>query len=160
MTTIKLDPGAALLLDALHGAGHAAYAVGGCVRDSLLGLDPHDWDLCTSALVGPEAAGFARQVDGFVGRVGAGTGDDLDAAGRALDHCSHDLQVLFDRECGRFARRANSNDAAGTRLDMKIDQTVQCFKINTAVFEHGGHNRDQTSGEHVRACERNKKMEI
>ena len=49
MTTIKLDPGAALLLDALHGVGHAAYAVGGCVRDSLLGLDPHDWDLCTSA---------------------------------------------------------------------------------------------------------------
>ena len=49
MTTIKLDPGATLLLDALHGAGHAAYAVGGCVRDSLLGLDPHDWDLCTSA---------------------------------------------------------------------------------------------------------------
>ena len=49
MTTIKLDPDAALLLDALHGAGHAAYAVGGCVRDSLMGLDPHDWDLCTSA---------------------------------------------------------------------------------------------------------------
>ena len=49
MTTIKLDPGAALLLDALHGAGHAAYVVGGCVRDSLLGLAPHDWDLCTSA---------------------------------------------------------------------------------------------------------------
>ena len=49
MTTIKLDPGAALLLDALHGAGHAAYAVGGCVRDSLLGQSPHDWDLCTSA---------------------------------------------------------------------------------------------------------------
>ena len=49
MTTIKLDPGAALLLAALHGAGHAAYVVGGCVRDSLLGLDPHDWDLCTSA---------------------------------------------------------------------------------------------------------------
>ena len=49
MTTIKLEPGAALLLDALHGAGHAAYAVGGCVRDSLLGQAPHDWDLCTSA---------------------------------------------------------------------------------------------------------------
>ena len=47
---IKLDPGAAALLDALHGAGYAAYVVGGCVRDSLLGLVPHDWDLCTSAL--------------------------------------------------------------------------------------------------------------
>ena len=37
-------------------------------------------------LVGPEAAGFARQFDGFVGRVGAGAGDDLDAAGCVPDH--------------------------------------------------------------------------
>ena len=49
MTTIRLDEGAAELLDALHRAGYAAYAVGGCVRDSLLGLAPHDWDLCSSA---------------------------------------------------------------------------------------------------------------
>lgn len=36
-------------IDALEAAGFAAYAVGGCVRDSLLGLTPHDYDLCTSA---------------------------------------------------------------------------------------------------------------
>ena len=48
--TIRMDEGAAELLDTLHAAGYAAYAVGGCVRDSLLGLTPHDWDLCTSAL--------------------------------------------------------------------------------------------------------------
>lgn len=30
--------------------GHSAYAVGGCVRDSLLGNTPYDWDICTSAL--------------------------------------------------------------------------------------------------------------
>ena len=47
---LTLDPGAAALLDALHAAGYAAYAVGGCVRDSLLGRIAHDWDLCTSAL--------------------------------------------------------------------------------------------------------------
>ena len=47
---LTLDPGAAALLDALHGAGYAAYAGGGCVRDSLLGRAAHDWDLCTSAL--------------------------------------------------------------------------------------------------------------
>ena len=47
---LTLDPGAAALLDALHTAGYAAYAVGGCVRDSLLGRTAHDWDLCTSAL--------------------------------------------------------------------------------------------------------------
>lgn len=33
----------------LEDAGFAAYAVGGCVRDWLLGLEPHDYDLCTSA---------------------------------------------------------------------------------------------------------------
>ena len=47
---LTLDPGAAALLDTLHAAGYAAYAVGGCVRDSLLGRTAHDWDLCTSAL--------------------------------------------------------------------------------------------------------------
>ncbi len=30
--------------------GYSAYAVGGCVRDSLLGNKPDDWDICTSAL--------------------------------------------------------------------------------------------------------------
>ena len=46
---ITIEPGASALLDALHRADFAAYAVGGCVRDSLLGLAPHDWDLCTAA---------------------------------------------------------------------------------------------------------------
>ncbi len=50
MEQIKIEPGAAKLLDKLHAAGYKAYAVGGCVRDSLLGQMPHDWDLCTSAL--------------------------------------------------------------------------------------------------------------
>ena len=33
----------------LREAGHQVYAVGGCVRDALLGLTPHDYDLCTDA---------------------------------------------------------------------------------------------------------------
>lgn len=37
------------VLDALHDAGHQAYIVGGCVRDSLLGNEPKDWDVTTSA---------------------------------------------------------------------------------------------------------------
>ena len=37
-------------IDLLENAGFAAYAVGGCVRDTWLGLTPHDYDLCTSAL--------------------------------------------------------------------------------------------------------------
>ena len=36
-------------MEALERAGFAAYAVGGCVRDALLGRTPHDFDLCTDA---------------------------------------------------------------------------------------------------------------
>lgn len=43
----------------LEQAGFDAYAVGGCVRDSLLGLTPHDYDLCTNALPAQTAALFA-----------------------------------------------------------------------------------------------------
>ena len=36
-------------MQALSDAGHQVYAVGGCVRDAMLGITPHDYDLCTSA---------------------------------------------------------------------------------------------------------------
>ena len=38
------------ILRKLTMSGFEAYAVGGCVRDSILGRVPHDWDICTSAL--------------------------------------------------------------------------------------------------------------
>ena len=47
------------LLDALRAAGYEAYPVGGCVRDSLMGRVPADWDLCTSALPAQTEAVFA-----------------------------------------------------------------------------------------------------
>ncbi len=37
------------ILNKLNKSGYGAYAVGGCVRDSLLGITPNDWDICTSA---------------------------------------------------------------------------------------------------------------
>lgn len=47
---LELPAGAALVLETLHRRGYQAYAVGGCVRDSLLGRAPKDWDICTDAL--------------------------------------------------------------------------------------------------------------
>ena len=38
------------ILQRLNRAGFSAFVVGGCVRDSLRGVTPHDWDLCTQAL--------------------------------------------------------------------------------------------------------------
>ena len=46
-------------IDALEQRGFAAYAVGGCVRDACLGLEPQDYDLCTNALPEETEAVFA-----------------------------------------------------------------------------------------------------
>ncbi len=46
---IEIPAAPAQLLRRLNDADFEAYAVGGCVRDALLGITPHDWDICTSA---------------------------------------------------------------------------------------------------------------
>ena len=56
---MQLSDAARLCLDTLEQAGYEAYAVGGCVRDSLLGKVPHDYDLCTNALPAETARLFA-----------------------------------------------------------------------------------------------------
>lgn len=48
-------------IEALEGASFATYAVGGCVRDHLLGLAPHDFDLCTAATPDQIQAVFAHR---------------------------------------------------------------------------------------------------
>ncbi len=45
----RIDPDAANVVRRLKDSGHAAYLVGGCVRDLLLGLKPKDFDVVTSA---------------------------------------------------------------------------------------------------------------
>ena len=47
---MDLPRSVAACMDTLEQAGYSAFAVGGCVRDWLLGISPHDYDLCTSAL--------------------------------------------------------------------------------------------------------------
>ena len=45
----EIPSGAAYILRILHSAGYESWLVGGCVRDLLRGVEPHDWDICTSA---------------------------------------------------------------------------------------------------------------
>lgn len=56
---ITIPPQVQALLRQLNAAGFSAYAVGGCVRDSLLGCAPQDWDICTSAAPEQTEACFA-----------------------------------------------------------------------------------------------------
>lgn len=60
---ITLPRQIARILDTLTEAGFEAYAVGGCIRDSILGRTPEDWDVTTSAKPEEVKALFKRTVD-------------------------------------------------------------------------------------------------
>ena len=49
MHKISIPSGAKAIILGLRYENHETYIVGGCVRDSLLGKEPKDWDICTSA---------------------------------------------------------------------------------------------------------------
>lgn len=51
------------IIDVLMSAGYEAYAVGGCVRDSILGREPQDWDITTSAKPEQVKALFSHTID-------------------------------------------------------------------------------------------------
>lgn len=51
------------IIETLEQAGYEAYAVGGCIRDSVLGRKPNDWDITTSARPLETKALFRRTVD-------------------------------------------------------------------------------------------------
>lgn len=46
---IKMPKGAEFIIQSLEKSGFEAYIVGGCVRDAVLGREPEDWDITTSA---------------------------------------------------------------------------------------------------------------
>lgn len=50
MDTITPPKHVKQVLFTLQSRGYGAYLVGGCVRDMILGVQPNDWDICTSAL--------------------------------------------------------------------------------------------------------------
>lgn len=51
------------IIERLESCGHEAYAVGGCVRDSILGKEPADWDITTSASPKEVKALFTHTID-------------------------------------------------------------------------------------------------
>jgi tRNA nucleotidyltransferase (CCA-adding enzyme) len=57
--TIKLTDYVRYVLETLNAAGHEAVVVGGCVRDSILGKTPGDWDIATAAIPQETKAAFA-----------------------------------------------------------------------------------------------------
>ena len=61
--TIQLPEKVKFIIDTLTDAGFEAYAVGGCVRDSILGRTPGDWDITTSAAPDQVKHLFTKTID-------------------------------------------------------------------------------------------------
>lgn len=51
------------IIESIQAAGYEAYAVGGCIRDSILGREPDDWDITTSAKPEEIKALFGKTID-------------------------------------------------------------------------------------------------
>ena len=60
---IDIPRPAGKVLHRLHECGYEAYVVGGCVRDSVIGLIPDDWDITTSATPQQVRDAFRRTID-------------------------------------------------------------------------------------------------
>ncbi len=63
MTKLTMPAGARYIIEQLNNNGFEAYIVGGCVRDSLLGKSPNDWDITTSATPYEVKGIFNRTID-------------------------------------------------------------------------------------------------
>lgn len=63
MITIKMPEGVKQIIETLNKNGYEAFAVGGCIRDSVMGRNPHDWDITTSAKPHEVKKLFRRSVD-------------------------------------------------------------------------------------------------
>ncbi|MBC7960006.1 MAG: HD domain-containing protein [Vallitaleaceae bacterium] len=63
MVNIKLPKQVNDIIRKLNSKGYEAFAVGGCVRDCVLGVEPEDWDITTSALPEQVKALFYKTVD-------------------------------------------------------------------------------------------------
>ncbi|MFI3200913.1 MAG: CCA tRNA nucleotidyltransferase [Eubacteriales bacterium] len=60
---IKLPKNVTKIIKTFHTSGYEAYAVGGCIRDTILGREPEDWDITTSAKPEDMKKLFKRTID-------------------------------------------------------------------------------------------------
>ena len=60
---LELPEEVKFIINKIEENGYSAYAVGGCVRDTLLGKEPQDWDITTSALPAQIKSLFRRTID-------------------------------------------------------------------------------------------------
>ena len=112
------------LISRLEQAGFSAYAVGGCVRDTLLSQVPHDWDLCTSAR--PE-----EMMEVFRGEHVVETGLKHGTLTVVLDHIPYEITTF--RTDGSYTDHRHPDSVTFVE-DVSGDLSRRDFTVNAMAY--------------------------
>ena len=123
--TIRIPKGAKTIIQVLNDNAHDAYVVGGCVRDSILGRDPGDWDITTSAHPQDVKRLFRRTVD---------TGIEHGTVTVLMD--DGEYEVTTYRIDGKYTD-ARHPDSVEYTDDLTEDLRRRDFTINAMAYSDG-----------------------
>lgn len=120
--TIKIPPQVEWILKKLRDSGYEAFAVGGCVRDTILNRIPGDWDITTSAKPVEVKAVFGKTVD---------TGLQHGTVTVIRDHVGYEIttyRIDGEYEDGRHPREVEFTS------DLREDLRRRDFTINAMAY--------------------------
>ena len=126
------------VLERLEAAGHQAWCVGGCVRDSLLGKTPSDWDVATSALPQETKECFAGQRLVEVG-IAHGTVALVGTTG-------HPIEITTFRADGEYSDGRHPDSVAFSRR-LEDDLSRRDFTVNAMAYHPVRGLRDMFGGQ-------------
>lgn len=121
---IQMPEDVKFILEKLNIAGYEAYAVGGCVRDSILGKIPDDWDITTSAKPEEIKALFPRTID---------TGIQHGTVTVMRNHVGYEVTTY--RIDGEYEDNRHPKEVIFTS-DLLEDLKRRDFTINAMAYNH------------------------
>ena len=124
MYRIQLPEKVNYIIETLQNHGYEAYAVGGCVRDSILGRVPDDWDITTSATPFETKELFTRTFD---------TGIEHGTITVLLDKDA--FEVTTYRVDGKYEDSRHPKEVTFTRC-LSEDLLRRDFTINAMAYNH------------------------
>lgn len=134
---IEIPTGAAYILQQLNKHGYEAYIVGGCVRDSLLGKQPNDWDITTSAKPEEVKAIFHRTIDTGIqhGTVTVLVDREVldDGSGSLASHTDYAFEVTTYRVDGVYTDHRRPESVCFT-ASLEEDLKRRDFTINAMAY--------------------------
>lgn len=121
---IQMPEDVKYILEKLNTSGYEAYAVGGCVRDSILGRNPDDWDITTSAKPEETKALFPKTID---------TGIQHGTVTVMRNHVGYEVTTY--RIDGEYEDSRHPKEVIFTS-DLLEDLKRRDFTINAMAYNH------------------------